>query len=92
MKKECACWVPKMLTAVGQTASNHNFAGVFDICAIILEIFFLISSLLIKLGLDRTIWSKNESMHWKKKGEKPPRKLKVKISASELMATVFLGL
>ena len=35
------------------------------------------------------IWSQNELMHWIEKAEKPPRKFKVKISGSELMATVF---
>ncbi|GBP23414.1 hypothetical protein EVAR_22273_1 [Eumeta japonica] len=33
--------------------------------------------------------SKQESMQWTKKGEKPPKKFKVQKSASKLMATIF---
>ncbi|GBP91083.1 hypothetical protein EVAR_68426_1 [Eumeta japonica] len=33
--------------------------------------------------------SKQESMQWTKKGERPPKKFKVQKSASKLMATIF---
>ncbi|XP_045459255.1 histone-lysine N-methyltransferase SETMAR-like [Melitaea cinxia] len=33
--------------------------------------------------------SKQESMQWIEKGERPPKKFKVEISASKLMATIF---
>lgn len=90
MKKISARWVPKMLTPLDKQrrlASCKDFlelAGdnLDNVCRRIITV-------------DET-WirqydpeSKQESMQWIKKGERPPKKFKVEKSASKLMATIF---
>ncbi|GBP07735.1 Histone-lysine N-methyltransferase SETMAR [Eumeta japonica] len=90
MRKICARWVPKMLTPFDkqrrlQTSKDFlELVGdnIDEICDRIVTV-------------DET-WvrqydpeSKQESMQWTKKGERPPKKFKVQKSASKLMATIF---
>ncbi|GBP54872.1 Histone-lysine N-methyltransferase SETMAR [Eumeta japonica] len=90
MGKISARWVPKMLTPFDkqrrlQTSKDFlELVGdnIDEICDRIVTV-------------DET-WvrqydpeSKQESMQWTKKGERPPKKFKVPKSASKLMATIF---
>ncbi|GBP09864.1 Histone-lysine N-methyltransferase SETMAR [Eumeta japonica] len=90
MRKISAHWVPKMLTPFDkqrrlQTSKDFlELAGdnIDEICDRIVTV-------------DET-WvrqydpeSKQESMQWTKKGERPPKKFKVQKSASKLMVTIF---
>ncbi|GBP29545.1 Histone-lysine N-methyltransferase SETMAR [Eumeta japonica] len=90
MRKISARWVPKMLTPFDkqrrlQTSKDFlELVGdnIDEICDRI-------------VSMDET-WvrqydpeSKQESMQWTKKGERPPKKFKVQKSASKLMATTF---
>ncbi|GBP26468.1 Histone-lysine N-methyltransferase SETMAR [Eumeta japonica] len=90
MRKISARWVPKMLTPFDkqrrlQTSKDFlELVGdnIDEICDRIVTV-------------DET-WvrqydpeSKQESMQWTKKGERPPKKFKVQKSASKLMATIF---
>ncbi|GBP34508.1 Histone-lysine N-methyltransferase SETMAR [Eumeta japonica] len=90
MRKISASWVPKMLTPFDkqrrlQTSKDFlELVGdnIEEICDRIVTV-------------DET-WvrqydpeSKQESMQWTKKGERPPKKFKVQKSASKLMATIF---
>ncbi|GBP71697.1 Histone-lysine N-methyltransferase SETMAR [Eumeta japonica] len=90
MRKISACWVPKMLTPFDkqrrlQTSKDFlELVGdnIDEICDRIVTV-------------DET-WvrqydpeSKQESMQWTKKGERPPKEFKVQKSASKLMATTF---
>ncbi|GBP82491.1 Histone-lysine N-methyltransferase SETMAR [Eumeta japonica] len=90
MKKISARWVPKMLTPFDkqrrlQTSKDFlEFVedNIDEICDRIVTV-------------DET-WvrqynpeSKQESMQWTKKEERPPKKFKVQKSASKLMATIF---
>lgn len=90
MSKVSARWVPRMLTPFDKQRR-------VECCQAFLD--------LVKGKEEETIsrivtcdetwirqWdpeSKQESMQWKFKGEKPPRKFKVRPSAGKLMATVF---
>ncbi|GBP77052.1 Histone-lysine N-methyltransferase SETMAR [Eumeta japonica] len=90
MRKISARWIPKMLTPFDkqrrlQTSKDFlELVGdnIDEICDRIVTV-------------DET-WvrqydpeSKQESMQWTKKGERPPKKFKVQKSASKLMATIF---
>ncbi|GBP38515.1 Putative uncharacterized protein FLJ37770 [Eumeta japonica] len=90
MRKISARWVPKMLTPFDkqrrlQTSKDFlELVGdnIDEICDRIVTV-------------DET-WvrqydpeSKQESMQWTKKGERPPKKFKVQKSVSKLMATIF---
>lgn len=90
MKKVCARWVPKMLTPLDKQRRVTTSQEFLDICGDNPDDVF---SRLVTV--DET-WirqydpeSKQESMQWIEKGEKPPRKFKVERSASKLMATIF---
>lgn len=90
MSKVSARWVPRMLTPFDKQRR-------VECCQAFLD--------LVKDKEEETIsqivtcdetwihqWdpeSKQESMQWKYKGEKPPRKFKVRPSAGKLMATIF---
>ena len=80
--------VPKVLTPLDKQSRITTSQEFFDICGNNPDDVFLFCHLIIH-GFDSTIWSQNKSMQWIEMGEQPPRKFKVKISASELMATVF---
>lgn len=90
MSKVSARWVPKMLTALDKDRRVKCCQEFLDMSRGKEE--EIISRI---VTCDET-WirqwdpeSKQESLQWKFKDEKPPRKYKVRPSASKLMATIF---
>lgn len=90
MNKISARWVPKMLTPLDKQRRVETSLEFLDLCKDNLD---EICSRIVTV--DET-WirqydpeSKQESMQWIEKGEKPPKKFKVEKSTSKLMATIF---
>lgn len=90
MSKVSARWVPRMLTPFDKQRRVECCQAFLDLVKDKEE--EMISRI---VTCDET-WirqwdpeSKQESMQWKFKGEKPPRKFKVRPSAGKLMATIF---
>lgn len=90
MKKICARWVPKMLTPFDKQRRLECCKDFLELAGDNLD---EICNRIVTV--DET-WvrqydpeSKQESMQWIEKGERPPKKFKVEKSASKLMATVF---
>lgn len=90
MSKVSARWVPKMLTPFDKQRRVECCQSFLDLVKDKEE-----ETILRIVTCDET-WirqwdpeSKQESMQWKFKGEKPPRKFKVRLSAGKLMATIF---
>lgn len=90
MRKISARWVPKMLTPLDKQrrlASCKDFLGlVGDNREDIWQRIVTVDETWIRQYDPE---SKQESMQWMKKGERPPKKFKVEKSASKLLATVF---
>ncbi|GBP85813.1 Histone-lysine N-methyltransferase SETMAR [Eumeta japonica] len=90
MRKISPRWVPKMLT---QFDKQRRLQISKDFLELVGDNIDEICDRIVTV--DET-WvrqydpeSKQESMQWTKKGERPPKKFKVQKSASKLMATIF---
>lgn len=90
MKKISARWVPRMLTPFDKQRRLASCKDFLELCQSDLD---KICNRIVTV--DET-WirqydpeSKQESMQWIKKGERPPKKFKVEKSASKIMATIF---
>jgi histone-lysine N-methyltransferase SETMAR len=90
MSKVSARWVPKMLTPLQRNRRVECSRDFLHLCEDDLD------SICHRIVTCDETWiyqydpeSKQESMQWIKKGEKPPRKFKVQRVATKLMATIF---
>ena len=92
LNKVSARWVPKML-------SEEQKLRRVQISKRLLDMYFEDEENFISrfVTMDET-WvfhydpeSKQQSMEWRKPGERPPRKFKVVTSAKKIMLSVFLG-
>ncbi|GBP73252.1 Histone-lysine N-methyltransferase SETMAR [Eumeta japonica] len=90
MKKISARWVPKMLTPFDKQrrlqTSKYFLELVGDNIDEICDRIVIVDETWVRQYDPE---SKQESMQWTKKGERPPKKFKVQKSASKLMATIF---
>ncbi|GBP30668.1 Histone-lysine N-methyltransferase SETMAR [Eumeta japonica] len=90
MRKISARWVPKMLTPFdkqrGLQTSKDFLELVGDNIDEICDRIVTVDETWVRQYEPK---SKQESMQWTKKGERPPKKFKVQKSASKLMATIF---
>lgn len=90
MSKVSARWVPRMLTPFDKQRRVESCQTFLDMVKGNEE------EIISRVVTGDETWirqwdpeSKQESMQWKFKGEKPPRKFKVRPSAGKLMATIF---
>ncbi|GBP91872.1 Protein bric-a-brac 1 [Eumeta japonica] len=105
MRKISARWVPKMLTPFDKQRRLQTSKDFLDKSPVdpwgstwtTLGItVYIIDEICDRIVTVDETWvrqydpeSKQESMQWTKKGERPPKKFKVLKSASKLMATIF---
>ncbi|GBP36043.1 Putative uncharacterized protein FLJ37770 [Eumeta japonica] len=90
MRKISARWVPKMLTPFDKQRRLQTSKDFLEL------IGYNIDEICDRIVTVDETWvrqydpeSKQDSMQWTKKGERPPKKFKVQKSASKLMATIF---
>ena len=90
MNKVSARWVPKMLTPLDHQRRVECCQEFLELCGDDLD------GVCNRIVTCDETWiyqydpeSKQESMEWRKREEKPPRKFKVQRVATKLMATVF---
>ncbi|XP_045458441.1 protein GVQW3-like [Melitaea cinxia] len=90
MNKVSARWVPKMLTPLDKQRRVETSEEFLDLCKDNLE------EICTRIVTVDETWirqydpeSKQESMQWIEKGERPPKQFKVEKSASKLMAIIF---
>ncbi|GBP95891.1 Histone-lysine N-methyltransferase SETMAR [Eumeta japonica] len=90
MRKISARWVPKMLTPFDKQRRLQTSKDFLELVGDnIDEIWDRIVTVDETWVRQYDAESKQESMQWTKKGERPPKKFKVQKSASKLMATIF---